>query len=188
MNGICLIEIGPVEPGITAAVAEHITATLDTPADVLPPLAVPAAAWDARRRQFAAVEMLRALASVCPPNAWRLLALTECDLFIPVLSFVFGQAQLDGRLAIVSLARLRQEFYGLAPHRPMLIARTLTEAIHELGHTFGLVHCVDPGCAMSLAVDVRHVDRKRNLCRGCLETLRAKTAAGASGTVEGNEA
>jgi archaemetzincin len=184
LNGICLIEIGPVESGITAAVAEQITAMLDSPPRLLPPLQVPPAAWDAGRRQYAAVEMLRALASNCPPNARRLLGVTECDLFIPVLSFVFGQAQLEGRLAVVSLARLRQEFYGLAPHRPLLISRAITEAVHELGHTFGLVHCVDPGCAMSLAVDVRHVDRKRNLCGGCLETLRARTGAGASGIVE----
>ncbi|HWR51253.1 MAG TPA: archaemetzincin family Zn-dependent metalloprotease [Bryobacteraceae bacterium] len=187
MNGICLIEIGPVGPAVTAAVAEHIRSTLETPTRMLPQLEVPASAWDPKRRQYAAVEMLRALAAVCPPQARRLLALTECDLYIPVLSFVFGQAQLDGRLAVVSLARLRQEFYGLAPHQAMLISRALTEAIHELGHTFGLVHCIDPGCAMSLAVDVRHVDRKKDLCRGCLETLRAKTTAATSGIVEEKE-
>jgi archaemetzincin len=90
-----------------------------------------------------------------------LLAVTDRDLFVPVLTFVFGQAQLGGRSAVVSLARLRQEFYGLAAQSRVLLERAAKEALHETGHMFGLVHCADRSCAMSLATNVRQIDLKQ---------------------------
>ena len=107
-----------------------------------------------------------------PEDACKLLAVTERDLFIPVLTFVFGQAQLGGRAAVVSLARLRQEFYGLAPNREVFLERALKEALHETGHMFGLVHCADRSCAMSLATNVRQIDMKRAaFCARCAARL-----------------
>jgi len=92
---------------------------------------------------------------------------------VPMLTFVFGQAQLGGRVAIVSLARLRQEFYGL-PADPILVReRAVKEALHEMGHAFGLVHCVDPLCAMSLSTQVEQVDAKLpDVCPSCRTLLR----------------
>ena len=72
-----------------------------------------------------------------------ILGVTDVDLAIPMLSFLFGQAQLDGRVAVVSLCRLHQEFYGLPADRGLLRERTVKEVLHELGHTFGLAHCSD---------------------------------------------
>ena len=104
-----------------------------------------------------------------PEDAYKLLAVTERDLFIPVLTFVFGQAQLGGRVGVVSLARLRQEFYGLPPDRDVLLDARVKEALHETGHLFGLVHCADRDCAMSLSTGIRQIDLKtgrilRRLC------------------------
>ena len=74
----------------------------------------PARAFDAAAR---AVELGRvprgAAEPACRRARARLLGVTERDLFVPVLSFVYGQAQLGGRVAVVSLARLRPEFHGL---------------------------------------------------------------------------
>jgi len=130
-------------------------------------------AYDGKRRQYGSIAVLEMLARVCPPDAVKLLAVTERDLYIPVLTFVFGQAQLNGRVAVISLARLRQEFYGLAPNREIFLERASKEALHEAGHTFGLVHCGDRNCAMSLSTNVRQIDSKRcEFCAPCGVRLR----------------
>ena len=95
-----------------------------------------------------------------------------------MLSFLFGQAQLDGAAAIVSIARLRQEFYGLPGDEGLLLARARKEALHELGHTFGLVHCPDPLCAMSLSTSLPQVDAKRDeYCESCARQAGSRLAA-----------
>ena len=107
-------------------------------------------AYDAGRNQYGSIPVLEMLSRRCPADALKLLAVTERDLFIPVLTFVFGHAQLGGRVAVISLARLRQEFYGLRPDRDAFLERVSKEALHETGHTFGLVHCPEQGCAISM--------------------------------------
>ena len=129
--------------------------------------------YDANRRQYGSIAVLEMVLRLCPGDAGKLLAVTERDLFVPVLTFVFGQAQLGGRAAVVSLARLRQEFYGLPPNREVLVERAAKEALHETGHMFGLVHCADRSCAMSLATNVRHIDTKQAaFCAPCRARLR----------------
>jgi archaemetzincin len=129
-------------------------------------------AFDAGRRQFGSIPVLEMLGRVCPADALKLLAVTERDLFIPVLTFVYGHAQLGGRVAVISLARLRQEFYGLPPNREIFLERAHKEALHEAGHTFGLVHCADRNCAMALGTNIRQVDGKRAaFCASCAAEL-----------------
>jgi archaemetzincin len=130
-------------------------------------------AYDAGRRQYGSIPVLEMLVRLCPGDAGKLLAITERDLFVPVLTFVFGQAQLGGRAGVVSLARLRQEFYGLPPNREVLVERAAKEALHETGHLFGLVHCPDRSCAMSLATNVRQIDTKvAAFCALCEARIR----------------
>jgi archaemetzincin len=130
-------------------------------------------AYDAGRNQYGSIPVLEMLSRRCPADALKLLAVTERDLFIPVLTFVFGHAQLGGRVAVISLARLRQEFYGLAPDREVFLERASKEALHETGHTFGLVHCAERSCAMSLATSVRQIDLKdAAFCPSCAARLR----------------
>jgi archaemetzincin len=125
-------------------------------------------AFDPGRGQYASSPVLELLSRMCPPDALKLLAVTGCDLFIPVLTFVYGQAQLGGRVAVVSLARLKQEFYGLPPNHEILQERALKEALHEAGHLFGLVHCVDRNCVMALATNVQQIDAKEAaFCAPC---------------------
>jgi archaemetzincin len=130
-------------------------------------------ALDASRAQYASIAVLEMLVRLCPDDAEKMLAITDRDLFVPVLTFVFGQAQLGGRTAVVSLARLRQEFYGLPENRGVFVERAAKEVLHEAGHTFGLVHCPDRNCAMSLATNVRQIDSKQAaFCAPCRSRLR----------------
>jgi len=132
-------------------------------------------AFDAARGQYGSIPVLEALVRICPGDAMKLLGVTERDLFIPVLTFVFGHAQLGGRAGVVSLARLRQEFYGLEPNAQVFLERAQKEVLHEAGHLFGLVHCHDASCAMSLATGVRQIDSKRAaFCARCAARIERK--------------
>ena len=96
------------------------------------------------------------------------------DLYIPVLTFVFGEAQLADGGAVVSAHRLRQEFYGLPTDPELLHQRLLKEALHELGHTYGLRHCPDYTCVMSASNGVERIDLKRpDFCPACAQLLPA---------------
>ena len=151
----------------------------------LAPMALPQGAYDQGRGQYDGTVMLRAALELCPADATRLVMVTEKDLFIPMLTFIVGQAQLDGTAAIVSLARLRPEFHGLPANHDLLVERYRKEILHELGHTFGLTHCVDKNCTMSLSISTEHIDRKSlEMCRDChirvldkLDTLRREAGA-----------
>jgi archaemetzincin len=144
---------------------------------ILEPRPEPAGAYDPARGQYNSALILRDLVDSCPADADRLLGLTEHDLFIPMLSFVFGQAQLGGRVALVSFARLRQEFYGLGEGASVFAERARKEILHELGHTFGLTHCADRGCPMSLSTGISQVDDKgRDYCEPCVTQLREHKA------------
>jgi archaemetzincin len=163
-----------VEGEALAAVRERVAAEFGEPVLIT---ALPGVefAFDGGRNQYGSIAVLEMLTRACPADAWKLLAITGRDLFIPVLTFVFGQAQLGGRVAVVSLARLRQEFYGLQPDREVWLGRAHKEALHELGHTFGLVHCADRTCAMSLATHVRQIDLKQAAyCAACAAQLRRR--------------
>jgi archaemetzincin len=174
---ITVVRFGQVDPRIEAEVAGFLARKLDCGVECADPLPEPAGALDERRRQWMSIEFLKALLAVAPRNG-RILGLTACDLYIPMLSFLFGQAQLDGAAAVVSVARLRQEFYGLPGDEGLLMTRARKEALHELGHTLGLVHCADPLCAMSLSTNLPQVDAKRDeFCQICEPAARARLDA-----------
>ena len=168
MSDLCLVPIGDVPSNVMEWIENAAAEWFPLPIRRLPALAVPEGAYDAKRQQYQSVEIMKLLARSAPRDASRVLGVTDVDLAIPMLSFLFGQAQFDGPVAIVSLCRLHQEFYGLPAQEKLLRERTVKETLHELGHTFGLVHCSDPNCAMSLATHIELVDSKsEKYCARC---------------------
>lgn len=178
MSVIAVVAIGSPDGEALASVESAVAAAFGWEVRRLDPLPEPARARDEARGQWNAPEMLKALLASRPAWAGRILGVTGRDLFIPVLSFVFGQAQMEGPTAVISLARLSQAFSGLPEDRPLLLARARKEALHELGHTFGLVHCPDPACPMSLSTGVVQVDRKGEaFCASCSALVGERTPA-----------
>ena len=178
MSRVAVVAIGAPDGEVLSSVEGAVAAAFGRPVERLAPLPEPPGAFDAGRGQWSAPEMLLALLKARPPSAERILGVTPRDLFIPVLSFVFGQAQMDGPTAVISTARISPSFSGLPEDRPLLLQRARKEALHELGHTFGLVHCPDAGCPMSLSVGVVQVDRKGEaFCAACAALLRERAPA-----------
>jgi archaemetzincin len=129
-------------------------------------------AWEQKRNQYWSTALLKALVERTPDDV-RVLGVTELDLYVPVLTFVFGEAQVAGRAALVSMHRLRNEFYGLAAAPDILLERLVKEAIHELGHTYGLRHCSDWRCVMSSSHAVEKLDTKgHEFCDACARMRR----------------
>ena len=180
MSALYLVAIGDVPEAAWKWISEAAADWFPLPVERLPRLPVPDAAYDAKRGQYQSVEIMRMLSQRVPNHDSRILGVTNVDLAIPMLSFLFGQAQLNGPVAVVSLCRLQQEFYGLPAQEDVLRERTVKEVLHEMGHTFGLVHCSDRKCAMSLATHVELVDAKsEEYCSRCgLQLAQRFTADG----------
>lgn len=126
-------------------------------------------AYDSVRNQYHSAKMLKKVIEDPPPDALRIFGLTDVDLFLPIFTFLFGEAQLHGPGALLSTFRLRNSFYGLPENPTLFESRVKKEIVHELGHTFGLVHCFDPVCVMRPSTYVEDVDQKSHefcdLCR-----------------------
>jgi archaemetzincin len=185
MSRVLVAAVGDAPEAVLDRMATAIEAAFALPVGLGDAVPEPPRAFSPARGQWAATEYLKALLAHPAVAAGRVLGVTERDLFVPVLSFVYGQAQLEGRVAVVSLARLRSEFHGLPADPDALARRAAAEAVHEIGHTFGLVHCADRRCPMSLSIDVSDLDRKTAepcpscsaLAEGSLEMKRARARA-----------
>ena len=135
-----------------------------------------ASVHDPIRDQYNSSGLLVQVINDIPPGTLKVLGVTELDLFIPIFTFLFGEAQLNGAGALVSAHRLHNPFYGMAEDEELLRSRLLKEGIHELGHTFGLVHCFGLRCVMNNSTYVEDIDQKpAHFCRFCeQEVLRNK--------------
>jgi archaemetzincin len=124
-------------------------------------------ALDTNRNQYHSTRILAQLSARMPPNAEKVLGIAQVDLFIPILTHVYGEAQLGGKACIVSTFRLNEGHSGMTIQKKY-VDRIVKEAIHELGHTFKLRHCPDHTCIMHYCRNEQDVDRKSDqLCRYC---------------------
>ena len=124
-------------------------------------------AYDLKRDQYHSTVILEKLANTSPSQTFKVAAITNKDLFIPILTHVYGEAQLGGEACIVSTFRLK-EGLSIANIEKEFENRMVKEVLHELGHTFNLRHCLDNSCIMHYCRSIKDVDRKSDqLCRYC---------------------
>jgi len=169
MKKLQLLPIGSPNRQLLEWLAQALGEKFRVPAEILAPGVDPGFALHVERQQYHSSEILASMQRHVIGNTWRLLGVTERDLYIPILTFVFGEAQLGGASAIVSYHRLQQEFYGLQEDIDLLANRLLVESVHELGHTLRLTHCHDYQCAMAPSHAVEWIDIKDSgFCEDCL--------------------
>jgi archaemetzincin len=169
MKKLHLLPIGSVDAQLLEWLGQALYDKFRMRAEILSPALDPSFALHAERQQYHSSEILASMQRYLNGGTWRLLGITQLDLYIPILTFVFGEAQLGGTSAVVSYHRLQQEFYGLPPDRDLLANRLLIESVHELGHTLRLTHCHDYQCAMAPSHAVEWIDIKDSgFCEDCL--------------------
>lgn len=128
--------------------------------------------FDAARKQYNGHLILKELEEKYTSPATKTIGLLQVDIFIPILTYIFGQAQLGGAFGIVSNYRLGNERYGLPRNSELLHARFTKILSHELGHAFGLIHCRTPACVMQPSTYIEDIDQKNELfCQNCKHIL-----------------
>ena len=174
MSSILLVPVPPVDRKLLQTLLHPLGAAFGIPVSLYPRDRIdPTRAYDPLRNQYNSTEVLSSVLEQFGGNSNKVLGVTSVDLFVPVLTFVFGEAQLDGTAALVSTFRLDDSFYGLAPNQQRHEERLIKEAVHELGHTFGLIHCHDYNCVMHSSTSVEEIDVKgMEFCGKCKESLR----------------
>jgi len=174
-SNIYIVPVGSMETAeVLGPLSRFLARTFGTPTQVWKMPFDLDRAYDPLRKQYNSSTLLLTLIQTPPADAFRLLGVSDVDLFVPILTFLFGEAQFEGIGALVSTHRLRSEFYGLGPDPDLLMERLFKEAVHELGHTYGLVHCPAPGCVMNTSTDVTDIDTKSVLfCPECKAVVDA---------------
>lgn len=168
MKMLELLPIGNIDARLLQNLAPALADAFRVPCRIVDARLDPHFAFHSERQQYHSSEILHALQQHAADGAWRVLGVTSVDLYIPILTFVFGEAQMGGPCAVVSSHRLMQEFYGLPADPGILIERLVKESVHEVGHTFDLTHCDDYGCAMAPSHAVEWIDLKEvTLCANC---------------------
>lgn len=181
MKRIQVMALGPVPLDLLAELCSGLGREFRVECEILPGDADPAFAFNLTRQQYHSTEILASLVRKATPATRHLLAVTPVDLYIPIMTFVFGEAQLQGNCALVSTHRLRQEFYGLPADSELFRKRLLKESVHELGHTLSLSHCENYDCVMSPSHGVEWIDLKSprfcGECRAMIENRARPKAA-----------
>jgi len=179
MNLVHLLPVGKLEPSLLEDLRRGIPRWLGVGCEILPIELDPAPAYHIERQQYHSSQILKRMQACAGPEHWRIIGITTVDLYIPILKYVFGEAQMGGPCAIVSSHRLRQEFYGLDRDDALLGQRLLKESVHELGHTFHLHHCQDYRCAMASAHAVEWIDlRESAFCESCRSQVELGAVSG----------
>jgi archaemetzincin len=159
-----------VEDSILDRIGKHIEARCGIVCDVCQTLDRPEYAYDERRCQYNSKLILKHLIKHSPQNILGFLGVTEVDLFVPILKYVFGLAEMEGQCAIISMHRLRPQFYDQPPDQDLLEARAKKTALHELGHCLGVTHCRNRRCVMYSSTKIEATDyKKTDFCPTCSE-------------------
>jgi len=169
---ITLKPLGDIDKNILDELEEKLNQTFGCPVEIMPQAIKLEQAYDSKREQYLASKLLAGLKKTGVAKGKKALGIVDVDLYAPGLYFIFGQADIASGVAIISLCRLRQEFYGSPPDEALFMDRTIKEAVHELGHTFGLEHCENARCVMHFSNSLADTDWKQAaFCSRCRPKL-----------------
>jgi len=168
---IVLIAVGEVDNQVIELLKNELVKVFNKQVRVAKGMPEPVYAFNKQRNQYLSTAILGAIMEKNDdPSYGKILGIIDHDLYVPELNFVFGEA--SRKAAVISLTRLRQEFYHLPENRTLFHQRVLTEAVHELGHTYGLGHCQNPRCVMFFSNSLMDTDRKGpEFCSRCKNRL-----------------
>lgn len=172
---IGVLGIGRVAPKLLEEVSHGLVEVFpDSSSKVMQDfLAVPEEAFNRKRNQYNSTVILNDLQNFAlnRKDFHRVLGVVNVDIYASGLNYVFGEAYLSGQVGLISLWRLRPEFYGEEPDSGAFKLRILKEAVHELVHTIGLQHCTHTYCVMHFSNSIFEVDKKQTLfCDQCYLT------------------
>jgi archaemetzincin len=168
MDGIRIVPINTVEAAFLDRLAVCLEERFLVTARVERSLVVPRSTLNATRGQLFVATLMSKVQRAHPDPGALSLALTDFDLYKTSHRFVFGDADDEQGVAVVSIHRLRSEFYCEPSDANLLFQRALKEAIHELGHAFGLKHCYNARCAMYYSNSIFETDNKMpHFCEIC---------------------
>lgn len=170
---ILLVSCGHFERTFLEKIAANVQIAFGLPVALTENYTDLSSYYDPTRRQYDGNRLLKMMGSVTTEGSVKTMGLFDVDLFIPILTFIFGQAIFRGNSGIASIYRLKNELYGLTGNEELLLDRFRKVVIHELGHTFGLTHCYVPSCVMRSGTYVEDIDQKKHLfCLKCKEDLK----------------
>ena len=174
---IGILRVGQVDSDVVDRVQENLNMIFPktTCALISETMPVPSEAFNNARQQYRSDIILSKVHNYADKDEMsnHVLGIVDVDIFVPELNFVFGEAECPGKAALISLWRLRPEFYGKALNMELFVERITKEAVHELGHSLGLRHCSNPFCVMYFSNSIFETDRKQSLfCNKCyLKTM-----------------
>ncbi|NWG01903.1 MAG: archaemetzincin family Zn-dependent metalloprotease [Syntrophaceae bacterium] len=172
LSAILLVPIGEIDKKVIQVLRDDLNKVFKKPVFIGKGMPEPDYAYNMKRNQFLSTAILNALLKQKEYAPYeKILGLVDHDLFVPELNFVFGQA--GSKAAVISLTRLRQSFYRLSEDQNLFHQRILTEAVHELGHTYGLGHCENTRCVMFFSNSLIDTDGKGSeFCLSCKNKLQ----------------
>lgn len=168
LQNITLISFGYFDNDFIKKIAENISREFSLTVQIKEGHLDLSDFFEPARRQYDANKLLHHIENNFSSEGDKTIGLFNVDFFIPIFTYIFGQAFLGGRTGIASIFRLGNERYGIEPDENLLMKRVSKEIIHELGHTFGLIHCHVPNCVMISSTYVEDIDQKNsNFCPKC---------------------
>jgi archaemetzincin len=169
---IVLKPLDDIDRKLLEKLKERLDESFGCPVEIMPGDINLQKAYDAGRNQYLATKLFWQMKKSRGDKGDKVLGVVDVDLYAPGLNFIFGQADTAAGTAVISLSRLRQEYYGSAADDELFLERTVKEAVHELGHTFGLEHCPDPKCVMHFSNSLADTDWKQAaFCGRCRPKL-----------------